>query len=101
MLYSSFKRAEKGIHESFPMAGQSSRDCHICTSAKGLKVRKELVEHMKTHKNNPSLIMEKFADYLAVVKAHESCNKNLKMIETDHKLIQPIHGQKQMRLQAA
>jgi hypothetical protein len=24
------------------------------------------------------------------VKAHESCNKNLKMIETDHKLIQAL-----------
>jgi hypothetical protein len=49
--------AEKGIHESFPMAGQSSRDCPICTSAKGLKDRQELVEYMKTHENNPSLIM--------------------------------------------
>jgi hypothetical protein len=57
--------AEKGIHESFPMAGQSSRDCPICTSAKGLKDRQELVEYMKTHENNSSLIMEKFADYIA------------------------------------
>jgi hypothetical protein len=59
--------AEKGIHESFPMAGQSSRDCPPppCTSAKGLKDRQELVVHIKTHKNNPSLIMEKFADYIA------------------------------------
>jgi hypothetical protein len=81
--------AEKRIHEYFPMAGQSSRDCPICTSAKGLKDGQELVKHMKTHKNNPSLIMEKFADYMALVNAHESCNKNLKMIETDLKLIQP------------
>ena len=57
--------AEKGIHESFPMAGQSSRDCPICTSTKGLKDGQELVEHMKTHKNNPSVIMEKFADFIA------------------------------------
>jgi hypothetical protein len=57
--------AEKGIHESFPMADQSSRDCPICTSAKGLKDRQELVEYMKTHENNPSVIMEKFVDYIA------------------------------------
>ena len=41
-------------------------DCPICTSATGLKDRKELVEHMNaSHKNNPELIIERFADFLA------------------------------------
>ena len=38
-------------------------DCPICASAKGLKDREELVDHMKLHNNNPDL--EKFADYIA------------------------------------
>ena len=40
-------------------------DCPVCASAKGLKDREELVEHMKTHKNNPDLLIERFADYVA------------------------------------
>lgn len=40
-------------------------DCPVCASAKGLKGREELVEHMKIHKNNPDLLIEKFADYVA------------------------------------
>jgi hypothetical protein len=40
-------------------------DCPICLSAKGLKDREELVDHMKLHKNNPDLVIEKFADYIA------------------------------------
>jgi hypothetical protein len=40
-------------------------DCPICASAKGLKDREELVHHMKLHKNNPDLIIEKIADYIA------------------------------------
>lgn len=43
-------------------------DCPICTSAKGLKDRQELVDHLKLHKINPDLIIEKIADYIAVVR---------------------------------
>jgi hypothetical protein len=44
-------------------------DCPICTSAKGLKDRQELVRHMETHRDNPDLMIEKIADYIA---AHET-----------------------------
>lgn len=40
-------------------------DCPICASAKGLKDREELFDHMKLHINNPDLLIEKFADYIA------------------------------------
>ena len=40
-------------------------DCPVCASAKGLKEREELLEHMNLHKNNPDLLIEKFADYVA------------------------------------
>jgi hypothetical protein len=35
--------------------------CPVCTSAKGLKDRRELVEHMKTHKNNPDLMIANYS----------------------------------------
>jgi hypothetical protein len=40
-------------------------DCTICASAKGLKDRQELVEHMAIHRDNPDLMIEKIADYIA------------------------------------
>jgi hypothetical protein len=40
-------------------------DCPICASANGLKDRQELVQHMKTHRDNPDLMIEKIADYVA------------------------------------
>ena len=40
-------------------------DCPICTSAKGLKDRQELVQHMETHRGNLDLMIEKIADYIA------------------------------------
>ena len=33
-------------------------DCPICTSAKGLKDRQELVRHMEIHRDNPELMIE-------------------------------------------
>jgi hypothetical protein len=40
-------------------------DCPICALSKGLNDKEELVDHMKLHKNNPDLVLEKFADYIA------------------------------------
>jgi hypothetical protein len=40
-------------------------DCPLCTSAKGLKDRQELVKHMEAHRDNPDLMIEKIADYIA------------------------------------
>jgi hypothetical protein len=42
-----------------------SMDCPICTSAKGLKHRQELVQHMEIHRDNPELMIEKIADYIS------------------------------------
>lgn len=42
-----------------------SMDCPICTSAKGLKDRQELVQHMEIHRDNPELMIEKIADYIS------------------------------------
>jgi hypothetical protein len=40
-------------------------DYPICSSAKGLKDRQELVQHMEIHRNNPELMIEKIADYIS------------------------------------
>jgi hypothetical protein len=40
-------------------------DCPICASAKGLKDRQELIQHMEMHRDNPDLMIEKIADYIA------------------------------------
>ena len=40
-------------------------DCPICTSAKGLKDRQELVQHMEIHRDDPELMIEKIADYIS------------------------------------
>jgi hypothetical protein len=37
-------------------------DCPICTSARDLKDRQELVQHMEIHRDNPELMIEKIAD---------------------------------------
>jgi hypothetical protein len=42
-----------------------SMDCPICASAKGLKDRQELLEHMEIHRDNPDLMIEKISDYRA------------------------------------
>ena len=44
-------------------------DCPICTSARDLKDRQELVQHMEIHRDNPELMIEKIAEYIA---AYES-----------------------------
>jgi hypothetical protein len=41
-------------------------DCPICASAKGLKDRQELVQHMEVHRNDPDLMIEKkIANYIS------------------------------------
>ena len=35
------------------------------SSAKGLKDRQELVQHMEIHRNDPDLMIEKIADYIS------------------------------------
>jgi hypothetical protein len=39
--------------------------CPVCASAKELNDREEVVDHMKLHRNNPDLLIEKIADYIA------------------------------------
>ena len=45
-------------------------DCPICASAKGLKDRQDLVQHMEVHRNDPDLMIEKIAG-----DVHESYNE--------------------------
>lgn len=57
-------------------------DCPICASANGLKDRQELVQHMKTHRDTPDLMIEKIADYVAArgegtSSTYYFCNINL------------------------
>ena len=40
-------------------------DCPICASAKGLKDRQDLVQHMEVRRNDPDLMIEKIADYIS------------------------------------
>ena len=39
--------------------------CLVCTAATDLNSRKDLLDHMQAHRNNPDLLIEKFADYVA------------------------------------
>jgi hypothetical protein len=50
-------------------------DCPICASAKGLKDRQELVQHMEMHRDNPDLMIEKMRIIYQPMKAHDSCNE--------------------------
>jgi hypothetical protein len=51
-------------------------DCPIRVSAKGLKDRQELVEHMEIHKDNPDLIIEKIADYCSANRTRVAMNSD-------------------------
>ncbi|MFY9873883.1 MAG: hypothetical protein WAK17_29610 [Candidatus Nitrosopolaris sp.] len=49
----------KSFIKSLKVSLGGSMDCPICTSAKGLKDRQELVQHMEIHRDNPELMIEK------------------------------------------
>ncbi len=39
-------------------------DCPVCSAAKGMKTRQELVTHLNDHRDNVDLLIERFADHI-------------------------------------